>query len=339
MLFRISETGECPRILSARKQGYESKPESSFDRWRLNFYSAMEQIAADQLATMGYKLFNGGTCMQCQAAGEDRQGIHVEIHEDMFDAFGHLDRRVFLNGVNYPLEIKGLGRFSFDLFKREGFEAFPEYDAQFLCYLEAEKLPGLYYILNRDTGDTLRYIINDFNHDIEVPEGDHWERMNLRRTYDDIRNTLVEVVCYADAGELMPAIYDPNAKVCKYCKMPYLCADRLAVDEEPELVDDKVLGLTAENYRKADVSRKEALATQRECVQTFIQHAKTTDVNKFQVMGVVFNYKGERTKANLNKTKLVDAGVSLALIKQCSTISKPYDDFSIKLIGSSEEDD
>lgn len=336
LVITMSSAGACPRVLTAMNLGYEKIARPQSDQEKLDYYTSLEDVCAAQMTfVLSRPLISGGYCKKC-----DRHGIHIEISEDDFFSPGHLDRRVILAGKKYPIEIKTLGRFTYDQFKKSGFAAVPEYEGQELMYLEHDGSPGLYWILNRDTGETTRLIINDFNNEIDLSPELGFRRITLARTYEDLKETLMDVAMHVSAGVLYDnVIYDPNVRACKYCDYRYLCTDVPEEEEAPTVIEDVDIAMVAKQWAEAENQRVDALAIQKDCALDFLRHAKNEDQPRFQVLDVVFKYSGLTTKNTLDKKALVAAGVSQELINKCTKAGKPFDSFTVKFAKGSTNTD
>mgnify|MGYP001566117388 CR=1 FL=1 len=120
-IYRMSEAGICPRVLAAQQLGHTGIVNSE-ELKRLDYFSTLEHIVAAMLVAEGFEVSDSTMCPICidKINEKDvRSGYHVEINTVLFNLVGHLDRRVRINGIWYPCEIKSLGRFSFDKFKQK----------------------------------------------------------------------------------------------------------------------------------------------------------------------------------------------------------------------------
>jgi hypothetical protein len=208
MKYRMSETGDCLRVLSARRLGYTPLPRPDWQERVLRESQRHEQWVVDDLRENGYDVERAGTCQLC---GDERYGIHVSISTPSVELVGHLDGRIRRNGRRSPLEIKALGRFTFQKFEREGFSAFPSYAAQQSCYMVAEgpaTWPGLYVVKCRDTGKRI---------EMEVPEPPMPFGLILER--------LERVEQAVNEGRLLDGEYPRDSELCRWCQFRYLCAE------------------------------------------------------------------------------------------------------------------
>jgi hypothetical protein len=218
----------------------------------------------------------------------------------MFNLIGHLDReasayRSIVFAKPLPVEIKSLGPSSWKRFKEKQFGEFPEYESQECCYLEHEQSPGLYVVMNRDTGGLLLYIINDKEHNYEF-EG--FERLELTKKYTDIQDRLNIIEGNVLNGQLCDA--EP-ADWCWFCGFKYLCIKKT---KAIVVVKDKMLDRYADQYKRAH-RQIESLETQKkEAVNYMIQYAQTNLVDQFRPNGVAFSYRGMVSNTTLDKEAL-----------------------------------
>jgi hypothetical protein len=325
-VFRMSDTGACPRVLTAQLLGNTPLPQSKDDIERLNYYKSLEQIAADKLEADGYPMISGGVCDTCKANGEIREGIHVELHSDLFDLIGHLDRRIIVKSHQRPLEIKSLGRFMFEKFKTQPFKGHEEYKYQEACYLEAEMSSmngGIYFVLNRDTGDTLRYSINE--------EFDGFPRIDLDIEYQQIVDKLNEVVIYASSNELAPGKADCDGRYCRY---KYLC-----IKEEPEPEPVKVTPEFEESvkmYFEGLAQEKEGKSKKELGQYGVVNYVIDNRLEKFKASGALVSFRGMRTKKWLDEKTLISL-VSQDIIDKARRQSDPYPDITIRALKEKSE--
>ena len=324
-VYRMSEAGECIKALVARKLGYEPIPESPDSLEALEHYSRCEDIAAWQMTDKGHVLQHEAVCPICrERTGEFRNGIHVELSEALFDQVGHLDRRIYIDEETFPVEIKSLGRFTWPKFQKEQFDDFMGYAAQEACYLKAEGKPGIYWVMNRDTGRSLKYIVNDFENRINLPG---FERVTLPITYEQIVEKLNSVEIYAQENELPEVEYEEDK--CRYCRFRYLCADMKEEEVSQELNAPGLLE-AAKLYREGNDQRKQGEDKVDFAKDILIKYAKSSEISKYRVGGVSVSYRGQKTKEYLDSAllKVENSELYQRYLKQ----SRPYEDVSIRVL-------
>lgn len=321
--YSMSEVGTCPRALSAKRLGYAPIPETPENQEALLYYTRCEALAAAQITDAGYVIEPSSLCLKCKTdLGIERYGIHVQIEETLFTLIGHLDRRIVVNDIRYPVEIKSLGKWSWTRFAKEQFSQFSEYAAQECCYLQAEQKPGIYWVMNRDTGKPLKYAVNDTENKL-ADVG--FTRLELPVQYADIIDQLNSVEIAVASKELLPAVdcgYSYN-----WCKYRFLCPRPEEKSEELHLPE---LAETAAMYRKGHEMEKEGEELKDLAVHTLLTHAKQNSIDKFRVGGISFSYSGMKTRDTMDIKKLRELDPKLAeiVVRQ----SKPYDSYSIRIL-------
>jgi len=326
MIVSMSSSGECPRSLAAQQLDYEATPESPASQIILREGMRHERWIAEDLVGEGILLEEGGFCPKCK-----RVGLHVELDTQYFKLVGHLDRRIVVNSDLYPLEVKALGRFTFDKFKRAGFQEFSGYEAQELCYLEAEGRPGYYIVKSRDTGELLRFKVPyrgyyppnlyGFNREV-VP----------KRTFRDIIDKLNLAAVALQQGQLPD--YECSDEEKRYCKFKYLCGEQLQL--EPDVIELGLPSLLEAADMHIEGKMLETLASERiEMAKiVFLEHAKKQP--KFRVGGISVSYRGLKSKEYV-KTSLLKQLVSKELLDKVVGQSNLFEDISIRILKEKEE--
>lgn len=332
-IYRMSEAGACPTVLAAMQLGYEPVPESEASLRLMRHASRHEELFADDLYSEYGWVLDGGIrpCPKCTVEFDsERYGIHIEIRTQLIRLIGHLDRRAIIIGVKYPVEIKSLGRFTFDKFKRDKFDSFPEYAAQETCYLEAEDRPGLYVVGNRDTGELLKYTIPYNHQSLDLPG---FEELELPITYDAIIDKLHRVEFSVKAGELLTGNYSESSDQCRYCRFKFLCLKETV--EEAQEVDTPTLLEASAMYKDGHALEKQGEAMKTTAKDAFLQHAKANnpkfDPVKFKTSIVSVSYRGMKTKRYADEKKMKEVLDEDTLAK-CYSESKPYDDVGIYIL-------
>ncbi len=318
--FTMSESGSCSRVLSAEKLGNEPAARPPADIDRLRYYTMLERVAADQLANENIgDVLEGGLCETC---GNGRMGIHVEIDEGLYKLVGHMDRLLIVKGVMYPVEIKCLGPASWKQFKTGQFKEFMSYAYQECCYLEARKKPGIYWVMNRDSGECLKYTINDTENVLDFP---NFEKLTLPITYAQIVDKLNGV--YIDVQSKSLSEPQPNDN-CYWCLFKYLCKGV----KSAATVDDKEIANSADLYKEGLAQETEGKRKKDTAVNKLVTYAKLNKTDKFRSNGVSFTYHGEKTNQTIDKDKL-KALVSSDVMSQIMKEGKPFDSYTIKVLG------
>jgi len=320
----MSSAGECIKALVAQGLGYESVADTEIQIKQLVHYTRHEGLVKMALEDEGYELQHATTCPQClDEFGDDRKGIHTEFSTDIIRVIGHLDGKIRAdNGSFYPLEIKSLGRFSFDKCKRESLEAFPGYVAQEACYLYSENSPGFYVVCNRDTGEMLKYAIPYG----QVVSLGGFSQLDIHLPIESIIDNLHIVDIFVTSGALPEIAY--NEKSCRWCRFRYLCTDEnrtAKVETLPSLLE------AAEIYKEG--KRFEAMAKDRieQARTTFVAHSKTSGIDKYTCGGISVSYLGQRTRTWLDEV-IIRAEASLELIEKATKQSVPWDDIRLRLV-------
>ena len=298
---------------------------TSEDLARLKYYSMCEVTAAQQITDLGYELEPSVLCQPClEKYGNERYGIHVEIETPLFILLGHLDRRMVLPGRKLPVEIKSAGRFIWPKFAKEEFAAFTGYAGQEACYLEAEQSPGIYWVLNRDTGEPLKYIVNDFKNEVNL-EG--FKKITLPVTYEQIVDKINQVEVAVQYGVLPEGEESDN---CRYCHYKFLCS-KVPVEKEGKVETVKLPSLVeaARMYREGHVMEKQGKEMKDAGVFSLMSHAKENNLPKYKTGGISFSYFTKERK--WLDEKIIRASVSEEIIRLAEKTSS-YDSYSARIL-------
>ena len=146
-VYRASAIGGCPRGLLAARRGYRPLPPP---RWLAEAAEAGNQA---ELHAVSWLKAQGWIVRDQQRAVEWALGETAMIR-------GHIDgigeARTAKGGKDIRLiEIKSMSDKVFDTWRKQGFAAFPKYAAQLAVYMTVLKLPALYVIVRRSTGDVI----------------------------------------------------------------------------------------------------------------------------------------------------------------------------------------
>lgn len=329
-VYRMSEAG-CMRVLSARILGYEPIPRTEAEVRLLKHASRHEGLIVEALRDEGYYLERpvwgrevGVPCPLCP--GEAKYGFHVEIETPLIRLIGHLDAVIKANDdIFYPLEIKSLGRFTFEKFRKNRFDIYSEYAGQEACYLKAKGCPGFYVVGNRDTGELLKYSIP---YHTEIAELNGFARLDLPITADTIIDRLHQVEIFAQKGELCEGTLDEKSQQCRWCKYRYLCIREEKPIQEVQL---PTLVEAAELWKEGKKQEQLAEEMLAQAKATFLNYAKENELSKFSCSGVDIKYHGSRVTERLNEAvikELVGEDVWRLALKK----GKPWDDIRIYIL-------
>jgi len=323
-VYGMSSSGECIRALVAERLGYEPMARKPGDEERLKYYTRLEDVAAAEIEDMGFQLKEGGLCQTClEKYSIERRGIHVEYDTPNFTLVGHLDRILNMAGHDYPVEIKCLGKSSWDKFEKGQFNSFLGYAAQECCYLAATDMPGIYWIMNRNDGEPLKYVVDNPAHPLVKLTLQGFERIQLPITIEQIVDKINTVELYLSIGELP----DGDTDDCFFCRYKYLCQETgtdMQVIDAPDLVE------AAETYKQGLKLEKEGKQLKSTGTQSLLLHAKQSQLSKFQVSLVSFSYHGTVTEEYFDQElfKKQEPEQYKKYLKK----KKPYDKYSIRLL-------
>jgi len=297
----MSSSGSCPKVLAAERLGYEPVPETAATLRIFKESSRHEDFVIEDLEAEGYLI-------------SDRQKEYT-LETPIITLIGHIDGVAHKDSNTHLLEVKALGRFTFDRFKRQGLSIYPGYQAQITCYAEVTKfLPILLAVKCRDTGE----IIKSF---LDKPPMD----------FASILNRLHEVeLCVRD--EVLPEVtFDEKSDQCRWCRFKYLCSKEekeVKVEEVslPDLIE------TARIYVESKELQKEAEEKLNWARGILLNHAKENKLDKFRVTNVSISYRGQKVKEYLDE-KLIRERAPIELIAMALRTSQPYDDYSIRILG------
>ena len=314
-VYRMSSSGACPRILAAERLDYEPVPKTEATLTILKESSRHEDFVIEDLETIGFLI-------------SDRQKEYT-LETPLITLVGHIDgiatrqgkvRQGMGSGVGsveqkHLLEVKALGRFTFDKFKRQGLSIYPEYQAQITCYAEAAKfLPILLAVKCRDTGEIIKRFLDKPPMDFNV-----------------ILDKLHEVELCVRDGVLPEVTFDEKSDQCRWCRFRYLCTKEEKEETPAKEVTSPTLLEAAELYKEG--KQYERMAEERidQAKNVFIGHAKEQGLEKFRTGGLSISWLGERTKRFLSEKRLKEL-VDEKIIEQCYMESKVYPDLRIRLL-------
>lgn len=343
-IYTMSNTGDCPRAISALKLGNKPMERGESDLDRLRYYSDLEAVAADRLVKHQLTPLDAGECKICK---NGRCGHHIEIEEDLFKLVGHLDRRVILPDERVmPVEIKSLGPKSWKLFKDTQFANSMGYAYQECCYLQHEKSPGIYWVMNRDSGEILKYIINDFNNEYDIPIFKDFTRLTLPVTYDQIIDKLNSIELDIQEGKLSDAVPNDN---CFFCGFKYLC-NKKDNKKVAIFVDDPAIKKATEDYKVAHEAETIAKEQKQSACNVLTEYCKREGQEQLRVNGVSYSYHGLKYTTTLDKSGLLSKLKTMTIIDSdnkkidptellgsCEKRSKMFDSYTVKIVEESIE--
>jgi len=328
-IYHMSGVGSCPKALTAERLGNAPAPQSKEDIDKLNHYTRCEILAGmqieDEFTTMDGKVINAGLCDRCQEEQHiGRAGIHTEIETTLFRLIGHMDRQLILPNMSYiiPIEIKSLGKSSFTRFKNKQFSEFTEYAYQECCYLHNAGGPGLYWIMNRDSGENLKYTVND---DKGLLSFLGYQNLTLPVTFEEIVDRLNQIEIEVSYGTLPAG--DAEKYDCYFCRYSYLCEKK--EEKAVSVVSDSQILSVGQQYREA-MEMEEAAKEQKDVAKNILQNfAIKNNLSKYKMPGLSVTYNGMKTKKTLDLAFLRKE-VSPEIIKLAEREGEPYPDCIIR---------
>lgn len=325
-VYHMSGVGDCQRALAAARLGNDPAPQTKEDIARLEHYSACEALAANQIVKeLNPLIITGGElCEKCfKDFGIERYGVHVEIETSLFLLIGHKDREITVPGIPFtiPVEIKSLGKASFTRFKNSHFEHFNNYAYQECCYLHDAGVPGLYWCMNRDSGEALKYTINDDKGELKSLG---YPNITLPLTFDDLVNKLNEIEVYV-ADNALPQ--GEAREDCYFCRYDYLCQS--SNKKKAVVVTDQAILAASQSYIAAMEAAEQA-EDQKAAAKTVLQnYAMKLEDHSFVAPGLSVNYKGMRTKKTYDN-EILKKNVSPEILRLAERESAPFVDCIIR---------
>jgi len=284
IVFRMSESGKCPKALSAKLLGYEPEPapvwlETAANEGKWHEERLIQELyETDSLITI------------------ERQK-EVVLDFPSFTLVGHIDGMVYPSDATGNetklLEIKTMSQFEFDRWMRDGFKGFPTYASQITCYMEATGLREcLYIVKNRSSGYEDRKIITS------------------PTSFDAIIKGLETITVFAQSGQDLDSElgkklgnFDPQSLECRRCDYKHLC-----VPEVKELtpIEEAGLSAVAKDWRQGKQLVSEGQELVDKAREVLEAHTRATNILKWRHSGLVIqliHYKEFKTypKAKLLK--------------------------------------
>ena len=295
--YHMSQAGDCAKALSAQHLGYEATPETASSLLIMEESTWHEGRVVQKLEQEGYVV-------------TDRQK-ELTLEEALFVLQGHIDGVASRAGLSYLLEVKALGRFTFQKYQRDGLMAFPGYAAQVSCYQHMLKLPILLAVKCRDTGQLLETILPD-------PPMDFYS----------ILDKLLQVEVSVREGELYPATCDEKDK--RYCSFRFLCEPSeekalAKVESLPSLIEAAAL------WKEGKQLESQAEERLEQAKQAFIAYPQSSQVDKFSVGGVSVSYLGKKSRIYLDEAKLKEL-LAPEILELARKQGKTWEDVRIRAI-------
>lgn len=155
-IYRASAIGGCPRGLLAARRGYRALPPPGWLTEAAEAGNLAEQHAISWLKARGWHV------------RDQQQTVEWAIGETAMIR-GHIDGigEYRQSGGKQPtkdirlVEIKSMSDKVFTNWRKQGFQAFPKYAAQLAMYMTVLKLPAVYVIVRRETGDIIHQLIDE----------------------------------------------------------------------------------------------------------------------------------------------------------------------------------
>ena len=297
--YRMSEAGNCPKVLGAMRLNYEPLPETKVSLRIMRESSRHEDFVIEDLTSEGYII-------------TDRQK-ELTLETPVLILQGHIDgiaRNINDDNKPYLLEIKALGRFTFQKYQSKGLSAFPGYEAQVTCYSEATGLPILFVVKNRDTGEIIKTELSE-----------------TLMSFDDILDKLNMVELCVQDSVLPEATFSDDRDQCQWCHYHYLCIKKgpkkLTKISEPNLLEAAKLWREGKQYE--DMAKERIEDSRR----TFLNYMKPNAINKCQVEKISISYN-ERVRQMIDEKKAKEI-LPAETISQITKEIK-YDDLRIREI-------
>lgn len=330
----IPEPNGCLRPLVAQYLGYESTPQTKADQDRLDYYSRLEKVVVDRLKKEEIYIEHNDEdpCYICyRNFNEECFGFHTKLLTELVNIRGHLDGILkFTGSVHHnenPVEIKNLGRFVFDKWKKNKFAVYPSYAVQECIYLESMQKPGLYIVNNRDTGEMLKYSI-PYNGEFLTVEG--FEKLELPFTITEVIETVHTIDIYVESNQLPDGQFNSDSEQCRWCRWKFMCIKAEPESELIEITEPNLLEC-ASLYKEGHAMVKQGEKMKITATDGLLNHSKATGISKYHAGGVSISYRGTKTREYIDD-KTLRAKASPELLAEVIKQSKPYDDYSIRVL-------
>ena len=181
-------------------------------------------------------------------------------------------------------------------------------------------VPGVYWVMERDSGKVLKYVVNDTDNVLNL---DGFEKITLPTTFDQIENKLNLIELSVLEGQLPEG--EENGD-CWFCRYRYLCVK--PEDKELKVETTTSLVEAAESYKLALEMEKLSEEMKSTAKDTLLLHSKQNKVDKYRVSGLSVTYRGQKVKEYIDSDLLKKENPEI--YRLCLKQSKPFDDFSIR---------
>lgn len=315
--FGMSETGKCPRALSAQLLGMEAEAKPKWldmaaEEGHWHEERIIRKLETGQIDIPGYGIHNWIV--------EARQKEYSREFPS-FNLLGHIEGITYFAQINdnpMLLEIKSMSQFEFDRWMKGGFEAFPNYADQVTCYMEATGLEEcLYIVKNRSSGYEDKRVLTGKPSHMTV-----------------IIGHLTEVVSRTLVNELVPKEFDPQSIECRRCEYKKLC-----IPEPKELtsVEKTELAISADNWRKGKALIGEGQLLVDLAKNVFEQHTRATNIFKWSFNKLAIQLVHYSESLTYPKSKLLQTFTEEQL-KPASQVKEAFDQLRITDLEKDLED-
>ena len=256
--YRMSEVSACERAVCARALKYNPMPPSERLKLAAREGERHEGWIVEDLIADGYSI-------------TDRQK-EVVLSFPALTLVGHIDGIAEKDGNKFLLEIKSMSRFRFYSFRNSGLTKFKTYANQVACYYEAVKLPILYVVKNRDTGEQERVVSE------QGPD------------FAPVLEMLLNVELCVRKNQLSD-VRTEDGSDCDYCAFRYLCiAEKAFDDASQQAVPPKVAREAALRRLHAMKLEEEAKSIKAEVDPILMRVVKACDTRSVNIDNLTVTY-------------------------------------------------
>jgi len=281
----MSKVGGCSRALAAAQLSYPTAKPPMFLELAATEGTRHEDWVADDLEKKyGWTLSPKTFCAGCQ-----RWGHHVEIDCGDFILVGHIDRKGVKDGVIRTIEIKALGRFTFEKFTRKGLVEFPELSAQATCYLVAGKDPMHYAVKCRDTGHIVQMAMD-------------FPLIGIDAIVEKVRR----IDEFVERGELPPCDVTPKHFANLFCEFPDICGKkqkRVEQGQESQEITVTGLGKAVTDWKVGHAMELEAKCLVDGAKDVFLLHCRKVGNSTLDGLELVYVPVGEKVSYPIERLK------------------------------------
>ena len=310
-VFRGSEVGQCPRLLSYKLLGRELETVSGGEQARLNKGTDQEGAA---IAYLGMATAGGKVVDQQREVRWGFGNVLVVGHIDGIVEYPKHSEAVEGVSGRHLLEIKSMGKDRFELFKAEGLAGFPLYDAQVRAYWEALKQEG-------EVLDGVTVVAKLWGEEEYVLWFGYGEGGGVDGKGDNggseysgvvVAKRLLSVVNAAKKNEVV-ADMAPDEFGCRKCSGRYLCFPQWIPRTTSE---DEAVELVQQHLRMADAEK--AMKKKKDEVRKKLEALlKKENTENLEVVGA-----GSVSMYERSTTKTVDA--PWEVLRQVDELLAPY---------------